>query len=112
VQILDNDGHGDGKHHTRRAGDLYDLVGSNDRTSRPVGEWNESRLLVEDGMVRHWLNGVLTIEVQMWTDDWDELVAGSKFGSMAGFGKYRRGHIVLQDHGEVVAFRNIRIREL
>jgi arylsulfatase A-like enzyme len=43
VQILDNDGHGDGKHHTRRAGDLYDLVGSNDRTSRPVGEWNESR---------------------------------------------------------------------
>ena len=111
VQILDNRGHGDGQHLARRAGDLYDLAGNNDDTTRPVGEWNESRLQVENGMVRHWLNGQMTFEVQMWTEAWDDMVANSKFSDWAGFGTYRSGHIVLQDHGEVVAFRNIRIRE-
>ena len=111
VQILDNNGHPDSSA-THRAGDLYDLIGSKDEASRPVGKWNESRLMVDNGMVRHWLNGVLTFEVQLWTEAWDEMVAGSKFGPMPGFGAYRSGHIALQDHGEVVAFRNIRIREL
>ena len=77
----------------------------------PAGEWNETRLLVEDGLVRHWLNGSVTFEVQMGSPEWDKLVAKSKFKSKPGFGTYRRGHIVLQDHGDVVRFRNIRIRE-
>ena len=111
VQILDNDGHADSSP-THRAGDLYDLISSNAEMSRPVGDWNESRLLIENGKVRHWLNGVLVFEVQMWDEAWDELVAGSKFGSMPGFGRYRSGRIALQDHGDVVAFRSIRIREL
>jgi len=111
LQILDDTGHADSspKH---RAGDLYDLAESQEVMSRPVGEWNESRLVVENGLVRHWLNGTLVIEVQMWNEAWNELVAGSKFGAMPGFGKYYSGRIALQDHGDVVAFRNIRLRDL
>ncbi len=112
LQILDNDGHADGASFKHRAGDLYDLVSASHEASRPVGEWNESRIHVEDGLLRHWLNGVRVIEVQMWDEAWDELVAGSKFATMPGFGRYRGGRIALQDHGDEVAFRNIRIREL
>lgn len=110
IQILDNDGHTDSTP-THRAGDLYDLVSANTEMSRPPGEWNETRLQVDNGLMRHWLNGVLVLEVQMWDEAWDGLVAASKFGAMPGFGKYRSGRISLQDHGDVVAFRHIRIRE-
>jgi arylsulfatase A-like enzyme len=111
IQILDNVRHPDSAP-THRAGELYDLVGSRVEMSRPVGQWNRSRLRVEDGRVRHWLNGTLVFDVQMWDAAWDELVAESKFGAMPGFGTYRRGRIDLQDHGDAVAFRSIRIREL
>jgi hypothetical protein len=110
LQILDNFGHEDSAA-THRAGDLYDLVSASEEVSRAAGQWNETRIVVHDGRLRHWLNGTLIIDIQMWDEDWRELVAGSKFANMPGFGNYRRGHIVLQDHDDVVAFRNIRIQE-
>ena len=110
IQILDDENHKDSSD-GHRTGDLYDLVPRKEDMGNPAGEWNETRLLVEDGLVRHWLNGSVTFEVQLGSPEWDKLVAKSKFKSKPGFGTYRRGHIVLQDHGDVVRFRNIRIRE-
>ena len=110
IQILDNYNHNDAveKH---LAGDLYDLLPGWYRMGRPHGEWHESVLRVEDGRVQHWLNGLLVIDTVLGTPAWDELVAGSKFADMPYFGKAREGHIALQDHGERVWFRSIRIRD-
>ena len=111
IQILDNDNHPDAVE-KRLAGDLYDLLPGWYRMGREAGEWNESVLRVENGRVRHWLNGLLVIDTVLWTPEWDELVAGSKFAPHEGFGEARSGVIALQDHGERVWFRSIRIREL
>ena len=80
--------------------------------SHPAGDWNESRIILDDGRLQHWLNGVKVIDLQLWTEEWRAMVAASKFRDMAGFGQARRGHIALQDHGDAVQFRNIRLREL
>ena len=67
---------------------------------------------MKDGHVEHWLNGYKVVEFDMWTPEWDALVASSKFSEMPGFGTGKEGHIALQDHGDKVWFRNIKIREL
>ena len=81
-------------------------------TVRPANQWNEVRLVVNNGQVQHWLNGRKVVEFEMFNDTWKEMIANSKFKDMKGFGTYRKGHIALQDHGDRVAFRNIKIRKL
>ena len=111
-QILDNVRHPDGQIEIHRAGDLYDMIPSKFVSVNPAGEWNRVRIRMKDGHVEHWLNGYKVVEFDMWTPEWDALVAGSKFSEMPGFGTAREGHIALQDHGDKVWFRNIKIKEL
>jgi len=111
-QLLDNTGHPDGKLVKHRSGDLYDLIKSRFVTVNPAGEWNRTRLIMNNGHVEHWLNGYKLVETQMFNREWQALVAASKFGEWESFGKTPGGHIVLQDHGDKVWFRDIKLREL
>lgn len=112
MQVLDNEGHSDGKIPTHRAGALYDMTVPPAGAARPAGSWNHARLLVENGRVRQWLNGVATADVSYGDDAWRQRVAGSKFAKMPLFGTFSSGVIGLQDHGEPVSFRNIKIRPI
>lgn len=111
-QLLDNDGHPDGKITSHRTADLYDLIVSSEEPVKPVGEWNLTEIISENGKLEFYLNGVNTVTTTMWTDEWDEMVSKSKFKDMPGFGKYQEGKIALQDHGDDIWFRNIMIKEL
>ncbi len=112
MQVLDNDGHPDGKIKKHRAGDLYDLISSSSEPVKPVGEWNQVEIKLNKGKLDFFLNGVQVVSTTMWNANWDNLVKGSKFKSMPGFAKYKTGRIALQDHGNDVWFRNIKIRKL
>jgi hypothetical protein len=112
MQILDNEGHKDGKIISHRAGDLYDLIISSEEPVKPVGEWNQAEIVVNQGKLDFYLNGVNIVSTQMFTPEWEALIAKSKFKDMPGFGKYKKGKIALQDHGDVVHFRNLMIKKL
>ena len=112
MQVLDNEGHPDGKIHKHRSGDLYDLIASSSEPVHAIGEWNDAEIKLDHGNLTLYLNGVQVVNTTMWNANWDELVKGSKFSQMPGFAKSKSGHIDLQDHGNDVWFRNIRIRVL
>lgn len=115
-QVLDNDKHPDaraGKDGNRMAGSLYDLIPAVPQNARPVGEWNEVEIEVYRGSVWHRQNGKTVVEYHLWTDDWNAMVKDSKFPGLnpdwANIPK--KGVIGLQDHGDDVWFRNIKILE-
>ncbi len=112
-QMLDDDRHPDGKQPNHRAGALYDLVApSGNKHLHPVGEWNQSRVIFRGNHGEHWLNGAKVVEFDLGTARMDSALAASKYHSIPGFAERRRGHIVLQDHGDEVYFRSIKLRVL
>ncbi len=112
-QILDDDRHLDGKLASHRAGALYDLIAPSRPTHvHPVGEWNQSKLVFRGKHGEHWLNGEKLLEFDLGTARMDSCLAKSKYRSLPWFGERRRGHLILQDHGDEVYFRNIKVRDL
>jgi cytochrome c len=118
MQVLDNTCHPDSKFPKHRAGDLYDLVECKFSTVKPAGEWNHVRLVSHNGRVEHWLNYRKVVDIQMFengkpTQEWLDLIKGSKFPPLsAAFGLSPKGKIALQDHGDPVWFKNVKVRKL
>ena len=114
-QLLDNDRHPDamlGKDGNRQAGSLYDLIPANPQNTKPAGEWNSAEILVYQGTVIHFQNGQKILEYHLWTPEWNELVKNSKFPTYnPDWAKVaKEGYIGLQDHGNDVWVRNVRIQ--
>ena len=112
MQVLDDAAHRDGQSRLTAAGANYGLDAAPAGAVKPAGEWNAVRLVVNGPHVEHWLNGTRVVEYELWTPAWEAKVAATKFAQWPGYGRARRGHIALQDHGDRVAYRNIRIRVL
>jgi len=117
MQVLDNENHPDaeaGVAGNRQAGALYDLIPADPQNTRPAGEWNSVEIKVYKGSVWHYQNGEVVLEYHLWTPEWNELVAGSKFPKLNPdwADVAAEGLIGLQDHGDDVWYRNIRIKEL
>ncbi len=112
MQILDDENHNDGKKPKTRSGTMYDLFECRADVVRPFGEWNRSRITCNGTRIEHWLNGVRVVDIDTASDEYKAALAASKFPSMPDFGKPIKGHIALQDHGDEVAFRNIKVKVL
>ncbi|HLR24225.1 MAG TPA: DUF1080 domain-containing protein [Fodinibius sp.] len=115
MQVLDNINHPDasrGKDGNRKAGSLYDLIPAKPQNAKPYGEWNSAKIVADGANIEHWQNGEKVVAYELWSNDWYEMIRNSKFKDHPEFGDAREGYIGLQDHGNRVSFRNIKIKEL
>ena len=112
MQILDDAGHPDGRSPLTSAGSNYGLHGAPRGIVKSAGEWNSSRIVVVNNQVEHWLNGDKVVEYELGSADWLRRVANSKFAQWPEYGRASRGHIGIQDHGDRVSFRNLKVREI
>lgn len=111
-QVLDHEAYPGLVNSSRTAGAVFDLYAPSAEVVNPVGQFNQTRIRVEGNNVEHWLNGHKIISYTLWSDDWTVRFDNSKFATYKDFGRIQQGHIALQDHGDQVSYRNIRIKEL
>ena len=112
-QVLDDAVHGDGKKPATSAAALYHVIApSPAKALKPVGEWNQARIVAKGRHIEHWLNGAKVVDVTTEGPEWDAAVAKSKYAKNPAYGREPGGPIVLQDHGDVVSFRNLVVRGL
>lgn len=115
-QLLDDLRHPDAKAGSRAGSrtlaSLYDLIAADNKDPRPIGQWNHVRIISKGNHVEHWLNGRKVLEYERKTEEFRTLVQESKYKVWPGFGEWEKGHILLQEHGSAVSFKNIKIRPL
>jgi len=111
-QILDDAIQPDGKILPTSAASLYGMYPPSRRVSKCAGSWNEGRIIVRGDHVQHWLNGELVVDCHIGSEDWNERLKKSKFATWPDFAHPSRGHIVLQDHGDAVWFRQLYIKPI
>ncbi len=112
MQVLDNTCHPDAVIPAHQAGDLYDLQSCEPVTVRPAGQWNDVIIKLKNGKLEQWLNGHPVVKTELWTEEWKKRLANSKWKDFPAFSVAKKGKIGLQDHGDEVSYRNIKIRKI
>ena len=112
MQVLDDAGHQDGGNTLTSAGSAYGMYAPSQKVSKPAGEWNKVKIVCKNLHIEHWLNDVKICDFWIGSKDWADRYRNSKFAGWANFGKNPVGKIALQDHGDPVMFRNIRVTPL
>lgn len=111
-QVLDDERHPDGKNPKTRAGSNYAIAAPTKDVVKKADEWNSAKIVVRGDQVEHWLNDVKVVEYTLNSPVWSALVKESKFGDLAEYGRMKTGRLVLQDHGNAVLFRKVRVKRL
>lgn len=111
-QLIDDAGYPDKLQDKQLSGANYDMDAPAANVVKPTGEYNRTKIVVKDGHVEHWLNGIKIVDYELWSPEWEKTKAKSKWKDVKPYGMARTGHIALQDHGGGVAFKNIKLRKL
>jgi hypothetical protein len=111
-QLIDDLGYPAKLSDKQLSGSNYDMNAPSAKVAKPAGEFNHTKIVVNKGHVEHWLNGTKVVDYQLWTPEWEQTKANSKWKDVKTYGMSKSGHIALQDHGGGVAFKNIKLKPL